>query len=136
MKSFNTFVAEASDYDKAWDKHVAEKDHLKKHKFEVHSSGSKDKTTGDSITGVQRYVYDKDRSRGVEHQHQIYWHHNNMTRKNHKVTTHEVKTEYAGTPHSRVVSTVKTEHKSLAHAVKHLNAKHKEVTGKPFKADK
>lgn len=134
MKTLNQFFEEQSDYEKAWEKHRAEMDHLKAHKFEQHWDGGRDKDTGASRKGVQRYVKDKDRSRGVEHQQQIYWHHDNMTRKNSKVKTHEVKTEYAGTPHSRVLSRIEKEHKSLAHAVKYLNAKHKEVTGKPFKA--
>jgi hypothetical protein len=137
MKSFTQFITEAKEktpYEKAWEKHSEEIDHLKANKFEAFSQGNKDKTTGDSITGVERHVYDKDKSRGVEHQHQITWHHNNMTRKNHKVKTYEIKTEYAGTPRSRIVNTVQKDHDSLHAAVKYLNAKHKEVSGKPFKA--
>ena len=130
MLPFKKFVTEESSaYEKAWDKHRGEMDHLKAHKFESHWSGGNDPKTGDARKGVQRRLAGKRSSSGFrdEHVQSVYWNHNNNTRKNHKVVTHEHVVKDGGTPYSRQSEPVKVEHKTLKAAVTYLNKKKKEL---------
>ena len=126
-----TMLSEEQDaYKKAWEKHRGEMNHLKDHKFESHWSGGNDSSTGDARKGVQRiYIGPTRSSSGLrdEHAQSIFWHHNNYTRKNHKVITHEQVLKDSGTPYSRESEPVKVEHKNLKAAVTYLNKKKKEI---------